>query len=511
MPDECANGGIGKVYLVGAGPGDPGLLTLRGADCLHIADVVLYDYLVNPAILSHARQSAEIICLGRHGRDTMWSQESINRRLVEEARAGKIVVRLKSGDPMIFGRAADELDSLVEAGIPFEIVPGITAALAAGGCAGIPVTHRDLASAVALVTGQEGSDKGEVAIDYQALANFPGTIVVYMGVTTASHWSSELIRGGKPADTPVAVIRRCSWPNQQVLHCRLDEVADRLTPYHKFPPPAIAIVGPVTRLSHTLSWFERRPLFGQTILITRPADQASDLEQRLAELGAGTIVSPVIEISDPALWQPVDDALRRIAEFDWIVFSSVNGVRQFMERLLFQGRDARSMSNTRIAAIGPATAESLLRYGIRADLQPTAFRAEALADMLIPTARGQRFVLVRASRGRDLLSDELHKAGGVVEQIVVYTSRDRSTPDTVVVEKLQEGSIHWVTVTSSAIAGSLAKLYGELLRRTKLASISPVTSAVLRQLGFEPAIEANIHTMQGLVDAMVQAVKSESA
>jgi uroporphyrinogen III methyltransferase/synthase len=505
MSDEPSHATLGRVYLVGAGPGDPGLITVRAANCLARADVVLYDYLVNPQLLDYVRDSAETICLGRHGRSTIWPQSAINQRLVDEAQAGRIVVRLKGGDPMIFGRAADELDALVERGIPFEIVPGITAALAAGSCAGIPVTHRDIASAVALVTGQEQESKGEAAIDFEAIGRFPGTIVVYMGVTTVRRWATGLLRGGKPPDTPVAIIRRCSWPNQQVLHCRLDEVVNQLTPYHKFAPPAIAIVGPVSELSHKLSWFEKRPLFGRTILITRPHDQIADLECRLAELGAETIRSPVIEITDPPDWAPVDNVLRRIGEFDWIVFSSVNGVRQTLDRLLALGRDMRSLAQIKIAAIGPATAKALCRYGLRADLQPAEFRAEALAGELVSGAKGRRFLLARASRGREVLAEELAKSGAFVEQVVVYSSLDRADPDPSVVAALQQGSIDWVTVTSSAIARSFCRLYGEHMASTKLASISPITSATLRELGFEAAVEAKVYDMNGLVDSIVAA------
>ena len=284
----------GKVYLVGAGPGDPGLITLRGAECLRRANLVLYDYLVNPRILEHASTGAELVCLGGHADGRILPQEEINQRLIEAALAGRTVVRLKGGDPAIFARAADEIDALREAGLEFEIVPGITAALAAGSYAGIPITRADLASGVALVTGQERPGKEQAAIDYGALAQFPGTLVVYMGITTAKCWSQALLAGGKPSETPVAIVRRCSLADQTTLRCTLGELAEEIA-RHKIRPPAIVILGPVATLSETATWFTARPLFGQKVLVTRPADQASAMRAQLEELGAEVLTEPAIK------------------------------------------------------------------------------------------------------------------------------------------------------------------------------------------------------------------------
>jgi uroporphyrinogen III methyltransferase/synthase len=496
---------VGKVYLVGAGPGDAGLITLRGLGCLQAADVVLYDYLVNPEIVEHAPASAERICLGQHGRTRIWTQSEINERLVKEARAGKTVVRLKGGDPAVFARGAEEAEYLAGHGIPMEIVPGITASLAAGSYAGIPLTHRDLASAVALITGQEQPDKEGTKLDFEALARFPGTLVVYMGVTTSSRWGSALIKAGKSPETPVAIIRRCSFPDQQVVLCTLREVADRLTPYSRFPPPVIVIIGEVVQVRQTLSWFEQRPLFGTRVLVTRPAGQMDALCGPLIALGAEVLRQPVITISKPGDWAAVDRAIARLDQFDWLVFSSANGVRFFLDRLATTGRDLRVLGRIRLAAIGPGTCRELSRYRLRADVKPAEYRAESLAAALRADAKGRRLLLVRASRGRDVLAQELRLAGGHVEQVVAYQSDDVTQPDAMIRDKLAQGKIDWITVTSSAIARSLVRLFGTELRASRLVSISPVTSGTLRELGFEPAAEAASYTMSGVVEAIVQA------
>ena len=329
----------GKVFLVGGGPGDPELLTLRGAQCLAEADVVLYDYLINPNVLAHAREAAELICVGRHGRDRILSQAEINSAMVEHATAGKQVVRLKGGDPIVFARIAEEIAALEAAGIAYQIVPGITAALAVGSYAGIPLTQGDTASAVALVTGHERDDKPQ-SLDYAALARFPGTLVFYMGITTAEHWAAALIAEGKSPATPVAIVRRVSMPDQQTHQCTLGTVAAEIR-QRKVRPPALIVVGNVARAATLHDWFSARPLFGKRVLVTRAAHQAPELVTRLSALGADVLVQPAIEIGPPEDWAPVDQAIERLAKFDWLVFSSSNGVRSFMDRLLVNLRSAR--------------------------------------------------------------------------------------------------------------------------------------------------------------------------
>jgi uroporphyrinogen III methyltransferase/synthase len=428
------------------------------------------------------------------------SQEEVNRRMVEESRAGRDVCRLKGGDPAMFGRLADETGALEAAGIPYEIVPGVTAALALSSYAGIPLTHAELASAVAFVAGRERDAKESSSLDFAALAAFPGALVFYMGVTTVRHWAGELMRHGKSPDTPVALVRRCSWPDQSVVVTRLDAIADEIE-RHRVRPPALVVIGAVASRA-TATWFTARRLHGVRVLVTRPEEPADALRRELAELGAEVLSHPTIEIHPPADWRALDAAIERAAEFDWIVFSSVHGVRAFLDRLCLVRRDLRQLGPARLAAIGPATAQALADYRLRAEVVPETFRAESLAEALAPRVGGQRCLLVRASRGREVLAERLSAAGAIVEQVVAYESRDalEGRPETLAA--LRSGQIDWVTVTSSAIARSLAGLFGESLRQTRLVSISPVTSHTLRELGFEPAAEADVYTMSGLVAAI---------
>lgn len=489
------------VYLVGAGPGDPGLLTLRALECLGRADVVLYDYLVNPAVLEHASAGAELVCLGHHSMGRVLSQDEIVALMLEAARGGKTVVRLKGGDPSVFGRGADEIPALHEAGIPLEIVPGITAGLAVAAYCEIPVTHHDDASAVALITGQERHAKAESRLDYDALAGFPGTLVFYMGVRRAAQWSRSLIEHGKPPDTPVAIVRWCSRTQQQTVRCTLQTVAE-VVQQQGLRPPSLFVVGKVVDRAPDVSWFAGRPLSGVCVLAAGSPATSERLSDRLTPLGAEVIVQPAIRITDPADWAPVDAALDRIAEYDWLVFSSGNGVDFLVRRLLDRGGDLRRLGHLKLAVVGTATGERLWRYHLRADLVPQQFNAESLADALAGEAEGRRFLLAQASRGRQVLAEKLNAAGAEVDQVAVYASVDVEDPDPNVAMALDSGEIDWVAVTSPATARSLVHLYGEALRSARIASISPLTSTTLRELGHDPAAEAAPHTTAGLVDAI---------
>jgi len=499
-----------QVSLVGAGPGDPRLITLRGVERLRAADVVLYDYLVNAELLEHCRADAELVCLGRHGRDRIMSQAEINSRMTAAGLAGKRVVRLKGGDPAVFARFGEERDALEAVGLTYEVVPGITTALAAGSHAGIALTDREHASAVALVTGHERDEQEGTKLDYAALAAFPGTLVFYMGVTNAAEWTGALIAAGKPASTPVALVRRCSWPDQSTLITTLGEVAAALRDT-KLRPPVLTIVGESVAGRSQHSWFSERPLFGRRILVTRPVEQAGAVRTQLRELGADVLLQPAIEIGEPEDWSPVDDALRDLSRFDWMAFSSVNGVRAVVGRLRHLGLDARALAPVRLAAIGPGTAECLSEFQLRADLVPQVFRAESLAaELVAEVARGRkRFLLIRASRGREILADTLRAAGGEVTQVVAYRSTDVAAADPEIAASLAAGKVDWVMVTSSAIARSLAALFGDDLRKAKLASISPITSATLRELGFEPTAEATEFTLAGVTAAILKAEAGE--
>ena len=489
----------GRVYLIGGGPGDPGLLTIRAAKSLSRCDVVLYDGLSNTAILDHA-PGAEAINVGKHGGPRIWKQDEIIAEILRHARLGKTVGRLKGGDPAVFARTSEEVDACVDAGIDFEIVPGITAALAAGSYAGIPVTHRDHASAVALVTGHEQPGKIQSAIDWNALAVFPGTLVIYMGVTTARSWTGALITAGKDPATPTAIIRRCSHVDQQQIHCRLDEVADHLTPASKFRPPVITIVGGVTQLADTMHWLRRRPLFGRTVLVTRPVDHADETADAFHDAGARVLTAPMIQIG------PVDDptdldvAIQDLPNTDAVIFASRNGVRFFFERLRQQGRDARRLPA--VGAIGEATAAALEEQGILADLIPRHASSEFFVGEFAWGLHGKRVLVVRASRSRPTLPEGLARAGVKVREVVAYRHRDADSIDAKITDELRDGHIDWITATSSATAANLVRLLGGDLGRARLAAISDNVADVFRRSGHAVAAVAD----EPSVEAMIQAV-----
>lgn len=492
----------GRVYLVGAGPGDPGLLTLRGKRCLEIADVILYDYLANPQILELAPR-AEKICLGQHGRSPLWTQDEIHHRMIQLARAGKTVVRLKGGDPAVFARGAEEVEALARAGISCELVPGITAALAAGSYAGIPITHRDHASAVALITGQ-GRSGSELSMDYGALAAFPGTLVFYMGVTTASQWVEGLIQGGKSPDTPAALVRRCSLPGQATYYTTLRDVP-RLIQDEQIRPPVVTIVGDVVPWGQTWSHHARPPLFGRRILVTRPRDQADSLVEAFRLHGAAVWVQPAIEVKPPEDWQAVDQAIEQLAQSDWLCFTSSNGVRFFLDRLFARGHDLRALGHCQLATVGPGTAATLAQYHLNPDLIASSHVAEGLADQLETEAAGKRLLWFRASRGREVLAERLRPVAAEFHEVVAYLHEDVEAADPDVLARMEAGEFEWVTVSSSAIARSLWRLFGESLKRCRLVSISPLTSQTLIELGLPVAAEAAEPTMEALVDAVLEA------
>jgi uroporphyrinogen III methyltransferase/synthase len=490
------------VWIVGAGPGDPRFLTVWARNCLATAEVVVHDYLVDPRILELVPRTAERISLGHHSRGRSLEPEEINTILLTYAHAGKRVVRLKAGDPAIFGRLAEEIDFLRKNGIRFTIIPGVTAGLAVGALAEIPLTHAQLASGLALVAGNEHSDKPHRNLDYQSLARFPGTIVYYMGVRSAGTWSRELIRHGKSPDTPVAIVRRCGWPEQKLWKTTLSRLEETIQA-EGVKPPAIIVLGEVAALAPVTSWFTSQPLFGKRILVTRPEEQAADLQLLLEAWGASVLTHPVIELAPPETWDAVDQTIDQLHEFAWTVFSSANGVRFFFDRLWQRGKDLRLFADTKVAVIGPGTAVALNNRGLRPDLIPPEYRAEALAEELNRLPERGKILLIRASRGRQILPEMLARAGWQVQQVVAYQSLDIRSAEPHVIEQMDEGHIDWVTVTSSGIASSLVRLFGDRLKKTQLASISPVTTATLNELGFHPAAEARDYTMEGLVSAIL--------
>jgi uroporphyrinogen III methyltransferase/synthase len=497
---------VGKVYLVGAGPGDPGLLTVKGRQCLAEADLVLYDGLVNPLLLRHssARTERTARTSGPDGRRL--AQDEINARLIAAARGGQTVVRLKGGDPFIFGRGAEEAAALAAAGIPFEVVPGITAAVAAGVYAGISLTHREHASAVAFVTGHEDPQKESASLDYEALARFPGTLVFYMGLDRLRDIASALVAAGKPSGTPAAVICRATTPQQRIVADRLDRIPDTAE-RARLHPPSVIVIGPCVLQREQIAWFESRPLFGERIGITRPEGQADAAIERCLQLGAEAVLLPTIRILPPDEWGAVDAALARLGEFAWIVFTSVNGVQFLLQRLWETGGDARRLGRLRIAAIGDATAASLAEWRLRAEVVPDSFRAEALADALRPHVGGQRVLWARASRGRDVLPTQLAAAGAQVEQVIVYQNVDVGALPESALRRIEAGELDWIGLSSPSIARSLAKLLtpaarAQLGRCVQVAAISPVTAEAATDSGLPVAVTADVHTWDGLFDAI---------
>ncbi len=501
-----------RVFLVGAGPGNSGLLTLRAVECLRRADLVLYDRLVPPALLAHA-PNAEHLCVtdlpGQHPERA----SRVNQMLLDAARQGKCVTRLKSGDPLVFGRGGEEADVLRAAGVPFEIVPGVSAALGAAAYAGIPLTHRQHASAVAFVTGHECPDKPESTLDWEALARFPGTLVFYMGVARLAPIAQSLIDHGKPPDTPAAVVRRATTGAQRTVTAPLSGLAAAVEAAG-LAAPALTIVGSVVGLRDRVDWFERLPLFGKGVLVTRPRHQAADLLRRLETLGAAPYLLPTVEVRDPPDWEPVDRALSQLHLYGWLVFTSANGVHAFLRRLRTMGRDLRVLGSVRLAVIGPSTADALRSYYLEPDVVPAEYNSEALAEALKERTAGQRVLLARADRGRDVLREQLAKVA-TVDQVAVYAQVDAVEADGRVLEALRSGEIHYVTLTSSNVARGLARLADaathERIRAgaVKLVTISRVTSQDVRSLGWPVAAEAREATAEGIVAALVALAGAE--
>jgi uroporphyrinogen III methyltransferase/synthase len=481
------------VYLVGAGPGDPGLLTARALELIASADVIVYDRLIPDTALAGARAEAELVYVGKEGGGPSVSQAEIEALLLEQGAAGRRVVRLKGGDPFVFGRGGEEAEGLREAGIPFEVVPGVTAGVAASAYAGIPVTHRDAASAVAFVTGHEDPGKPESALDWSALAAFPGTVVVYMGVRQLPGICQRLIAAGRPPTEPAAVIERGTLPDQRVVTGELQTIAE-VAAGAGVRAPAIALFGPVAALHERLDWLGARPLAGVRVAVTRARAQASGLATRLRELGAIVVEAPAIRIS------PLPGAAPRIEDYDLVCLTSPNGVRLLFDRLAAEGRDARAFGATRIAAIGPGTAAALRDHGLIADVVPERFIAEGLVQALadVPVSRA---LVARAAEARDVLPDALRERGVQVDVVALYETvpEPLSEAELVALER-----VDYVTFTSSSTVRFFFGLAGERLPAgARLVSIGPVTSATLREHGREPDVEAERHDIGGVLDALV--------
>ena len=505
-PDVPASGKVGKVYLVGAGPGDPRLITVRGVECLRQADLVVYDRLASPELLGHAPERAERIFVGKGPRQHTMTQDEINALLVERGLAGLNVVRLKGGDPYVFGRGGEEAMALEQAGIPFEVVPGITSSIAGPSFAGIPVSHRHVASSFAVVTGHEDPAREGSAIRWAGLANGPDTLIFLMGVEHLESIVDNLLRHGRPLDQPVAAIRWATTPEQEVVAGTLRTIVE-LVRGAKLRPPAVLVVGDVVGLRAALDWRGRLPLAGLRVLVTRARQQASALSSRLVELGAVPLEYPTIEIrpaDDPA---PFDAALRDITSFGWIVFTSTNGVDAFWERLLATGQDARSLAASSVCAIGPSTAAALAAHGLTADWMPREFVTDSILDgFRAYDLAGVRVLLARADIAPPLVADGLRDQGALVTEITAYRTVPSDESRTRLISALEQRTIDVVTLTSSSTARNLVDGIGgrlDLLHGLTVASIGPVTSRTARELGLTVHVEAEVHTIPGLVDSLL--------
>jgi uroporphyrinogen III methyltransferase/synthase len=509
----------GVVYLVGAGPGDPGLMTARSLALIGSADAIYYDRLIPPGALDGAREDAELVYVGKAPGKPSVPQEEIAERLIEAARAGKSVVRLKGGDPFVFGRGGEEGEALREAGVEFELVPGITAGVAATAYAGIPVTHREDASAVAFVTGHEDPEKKESALDWEALARFPGTLVFYMGVKRLADNAAALIAVGRDAEEPAAAIERGTMDGQRTVVATLGTLAE-VVAREEIGAPALIVVGPVVERRESLAWLERRPLYGRRVVVTRARAQASGLAGRLRELGADVVELPAIRIEPRVESDEVREAVRRIGDYALIVLTSPNGVRLLFDAMHDAGLDARALdapeerqagaaasssaaeTGTTVAAIGPGTARALAKCGISADIVPERFVAESLVEALAPIdVTGKPVLVARAAEARDVIPEHLSRRGAEVDVVALYETV-REEPSAETVEAAQDAD--YVTFTSSSTVRNLADALGDRFpSAARIVSIGPVTSEAAAKAGLEVAVEARPHNTNGLIAALL--------
>jgi uroporphyrinogen III methyltransferase / synthase len=506
----------GTVYLVGAGPGDAGLLTLRGAELLRRADVVIYDMLVNTDLLRLAPATAELISRGSQGKAGALSQEQLNELLVAKAREGKCVVRLKGGDPYIFGRGGEEAEELSAARIPFEVVPGVSSIVAAPNYAGIPLTHRDHCSTFTVLTGHEHPDKPDSNLNFDEIARIPGTKVILMGQKLLRELTDTLVAKGLPPETPVAMVRWGTTGRQQSVVGTLADIAD-LAAEKKISAPVITIIGSVVGLRSKLNWFENRPLFGKRIVVTRTREQASRLAQQLGELGAEVLEIPTIKITAPDNKQSIVEALLELSSYNWLVFTSPNGVTAFFDLFFKRFQDLRDIGGVRIAAIGPATAAKLKELHLQVDVTPEEALGSKIAAAMdkFENVENLKICLLRAEVANPDLPKALEDLRAIVDDIPVYKTVPETEDLTGSVAKLMEGGADWITFTSASTAEhfhvrfDLPKLL-EKFPQIKLASIGPETSKAIRELGLEPAVEAKKHTIDGLVETLLAFAKKHA-
>jgi len=501
--------GKGYVFLVGAGPGDPKLLTVKGSECIAKADVLVYDRLVAGSLLKLARADCEKIYAGKSPDGHVLTQEEINRVLVEKAGQGKTVTRLKGGDPFVFGRGGEEAEALSEAGIPFEVVPGITSAIAVPAYAGIPVTHRDLTSSFTVITGHEKPDKEDSAISWQSLARSGSTLIFLMGMENLGYITENLLAHGLDPATPAGIIQWGTRPEQRVVTGTLADIVS-LAGRAGLTNPSVIIVGQVVSLREKLKWFEDKPLFGQRIVVTRARHQASVLSEAIKELGGEPLEYPVIDIVPPTNPSLLPAAIQEITRFSWLIFTSVNGVEAFFTELQRQGKDIRELAGIELAAIGPATRKSIEEHYLKVSYVPDEYRAEKVGEGLSTKIRpGQRVLLARAEEARPALPEALRKLGADVWDIPVYRTVLGEVDKTELKQLLKDKTVDAITFTSSSTVRNFMLLLDgdrELLRGVKSFSIGPITSQTAKELGVDIFYEAQEYTIDGLVRGLVQGV-----
>lgn len=502
----------GRVYLVGAGPGDPGLLTLKGLEAIREADCIIYDFLANSRLLEHARPGAETVYVGKKGSFKTLPQDEINALIIKKARQGKTVVRLKGGDPFIFGRGGEEAEELAAASIEFEIIPGVTSAIAAPAYAGIPLTHRDLASSVTFITGQENPLKERPAIAWDRLSTGRGTLVFLMGWKSLPLITGKLLGNGWAPSTPVALIRWGTMTKQVSIAGRLDSIVE-LAARKDLKPPVVTVVGDVVSLRERLNWFEGKPLFGKRVLVTRATEQAGDFARLLEREGAEPISVPTIKTVAPPSWKELDRAIKRLGSYDWAIFTSVNGVKFFFERLYKLGYDLRELKGVKICAIGPMTAKAITSLGIKIDLTPKEYKAEGVLDALGKRRiKGKSFLLARAMKAREILPDEIRRLGGRIDVPPAYRTV-RPAKEAAALRKLfKEGGVDVVTFTSSSTVTNFASIFKRselpgLFKGCTVACIGPITADTAKGLGLKVDIMPKAYTIPALTAEMARHFK----
>ena len=497
----------GMVYLIGAGPGAPGLITLKAIECIKEADVVVYDYLANKKFLEYARKGAEIIYVGKIGGAHTLPQDEINKLIIKKAQKGKIIARLKGGDPFIFGRGGEEAEEIIQAGIDYEVVPGVTAGVAAAAYAGIPLTHRDFTTTVAFITGHEDPAKEDSNIYWDKISTGIGTLVFYMGIGNLEPNMKKLIENGRSPDTPVALIRWGTTSNQETIIGTIKDIAEKAKQAN-FKAPAITVVGGVVSLRDKLRWFDKKPLFGKKIIVTRSREQASDFSVLLEKYGAEPIEFPTIETVPPKDWKEIDRAIKNLPKYDWAIFTSINGVKYFIERLKKQGKDIRELKGIKICAIGPATAKAIEDLGIKVDLLPKEYRAESIITGLGKTKiKGRRFLLPRALKAREVLPEEIKRLGGKVDVVTAYRTVQPKEKTDEIRKMLREKRVDVVTFTSSSTVENFVNMFKRnevpgILNGTRVACIGPITKDTATKLGIKTDIMPEKYTIPALTEAI---------